>query len=277
MKSLYLIILVLFFIFNFGFAKAQNGKIVFEKNCAACHKIGEGRSVGPDLLGISKKREEGWLVKFILSSQTVLKSGDKVAEELYKEYNNLPMPDQAISESDAKDIITYIATFDGATQIVTNQVEYANEATEENYKSGSEYFNGTKSFLNGGQSCISCHNITDENIIAGGNLAKDLSQTYNNLKGDGIKAMLVSPPFPAMTVAYKNQELTEEEIYDLTAFIKISSTKASSPKYGQVGKYFLMYGILACCIIITLMGLIWQKRRIRLTNQEIVDRQKQTI
>jgi len=40
----------------------EAGKQIFERTCLACHSIGQGPRVGPDLKDINKRREHDWLV-----------------------------------------------------------------------------------------------------------------------------------------------------------------------------------------------------------------------
>lgn len=90
-------------------AAAQDGATTFKTICAACHTIGKGRLVGPDLAGVTDIRSEDWLIRFIKSSQTVIKSGDKVADSLFKAFNNTIMPDQpTFDDAKIKGVLAYI-------------------------------------------------------------------------------------------------------------------------------------------------------------------------
>lgn len=102
----------LFFILSNTNALAQdNGEAVFKQTCAACHSIGRGRLVGPDLANIHQRRPEDWIISFVKSSQTVIKSGDKYADSLFTAYNKTPMPDHPnITDVQMKDLLTYIET-----------------------------------------------------------------------------------------------------------------------------------------------------------------------
>jgi len=44
------------------------GEQVFNTTCFACHTIGGGRLIGPDLAGVHEKRSQEWLEKFVKSS-----------------------------------------------------------------------------------------------------------------------------------------------------------------------------------------------------------------
>jgi len=76
--------------------------------CKACHTIGGGRLVGPDLKGITDKYPEAWLIKFIKNSQALVKSGDKDAVKIFNEYSKIPMPSHNFTDAQVKDILLYI-------------------------------------------------------------------------------------------------------------------------------------------------------------------------
>jgi len=66
MKNIILIFSLFLLCGNFGFT--QTGEELFLKNCFACHTIGSGKRVGPDLKGVEERRSIEWIGKFILSS-----------------------------------------------------------------------------------------------------------------------------------------------------------------------------------------------------------------
>ncbi|HJM16543.1 MAG TPA: cytochrome c, partial [Flavobacteriales bacterium] len=43
----------------------EAGKKIFEGVCKACHTIGEGKRIGPDLQGILDRRTEDGIIKFV--------------------------------------------------------------------------------------------------------------------------------------------------------------------------------------------------------------------
>ncbi|MDD1749458.1 MAG: c-type cytochrome, partial [Methanothrix sp.] len=44
---------------------AEKGKAIFDSKCTLCHTIGGGKKIGPDLKGVTQRRAEEWIVKFI--------------------------------------------------------------------------------------------------------------------------------------------------------------------------------------------------------------------
>ena len=110
-SRLFISVAVLFFISLVSVSAQDKAEATFKQNCAACHSIGKGKLVGPDLLNVQERRTEEWLLKFIKSSQSMIKSGDKYADSLFQVYNQVVMPDQpALSDGQIKDILTYIKT-----------------------------------------------------------------------------------------------------------------------------------------------------------------------
>lgn len=108
-SRLFISVAVLILIFLVSASAQDKAEVSFKQNCAACHSIGKGRLVGPDLSNVHKRRTESWLLDFIKSSQTVIKSGDQTADSLFKAYNQILMPDQtALSEGEIKDILIHI-------------------------------------------------------------------------------------------------------------------------------------------------------------------------
>lgn len=43
----------------------DKGQFLFESRCAACHTLGAGERLGPDLLGVTTRRERSWLARYL--------------------------------------------------------------------------------------------------------------------------------------------------------------------------------------------------------------------
>jgi protein SCO1 len=88
------------------------GKYMFGRDCVACHTIGHGDSLGPDLLGVTHLRTETWLLRMIQTPDEVLDGHDPVATALLKKYNNLRMPNERMGDADAARILDYLQAQD---------------------------------------------------------------------------------------------------------------------------------------------------------------------
>jgi cytochrome c551/c552 len=71
---------------------AEEGKAIFAARCASCHNVNKTLT-GPALAGLSERRSIDWIVKFVQSSQALVKSGDKDAVAVFEKFNKIPMPD----------------------------------------------------------------------------------------------------------------------------------------------------------------------------------------
>jgi nitrite reductase (NO-forming) len=84
---------------------AVKGKLAFESKCLACHSIGAGDKLGPDLAGVSKRRSEAWLAKWLKSPEQMLTT-DADAKAMFDKYK-LPMPNQGASDEEIRAYIAY--------------------------------------------------------------------------------------------------------------------------------------------------------------------------
>ncbi len=86
----------------------EEGKQIFTSRCAACHNINKVLT-GPALAGVHDRRSEDWIISFVKSSQTMVKSGDKDALAVFEKFNRIPMPDHSdLSDESIKNVIEYI-------------------------------------------------------------------------------------------------------------------------------------------------------------------------
>ncbi|HOW26446.1 MAG TPA: c-type cytochrome [Bacteroidales bacterium] len=101
---------LVFILFAHTPVRAQEDPATLFQVCAACHTIGKGKLVGPDLQGITERREEAWLIRFIRNSQLIIQEGDPVAVRLFEEYNKIPMPPNDLSDDQIRSLLKYIET-----------------------------------------------------------------------------------------------------------------------------------------------------------------------
>jgi len=87
---------------------AEEGKSIFAARCAACHNVNKVL-VGPALAGVDTRHSIEWIVNFVHSSQTVIKSGDTSAVALFNKFNHVQMPNHPdLSEGQIKNVVEYI-------------------------------------------------------------------------------------------------------------------------------------------------------------------------
>jgi mono/diheme cytochrome c family protein len=262
--------------------QAQNsGKETFKSICAACHTINKGRLVGPDLSGVYLIRKDEWLLRFIRSSQQFIKSGDTAAVAIYNEYNKIPMPDIQLSNEQILSVIEYIKETDramSATAVKSNsnnsialgsiEPKVQNDSLDMQYTTetisvGRGLFNGYARFVNGASPCISCHNINDQSIMGGGQLALDLTGAYLKLGPAGIKAILSNPPFPAMKTAMLNHDLTQDEIHEVISLLKSVAEENKAYKVtDSSGLIFFVMGFVCALFLLIHIYIFYDNRKI---------------
>lgn len=89
------------------------GQEIFEAKCIACHSIGEGARVGPDLHGVTQTRDPAWLDRWLAEPDVMLAEGDPVATELLAEFNNVPMPNLQLTAGDIDNLVAYLSNPNG--------------------------------------------------------------------------------------------------------------------------------------------------------------------
>lgn len=112
--------------------KAQNeGEQTFNTICIACHTIGGGKLVGPDIKDVHQRHSEEWLIKFIRSSQTMIAEGDEEAIKVFNENFMIPMPDNALTDEQIKSVIAYIKIKSGGEETASTEKETETLSTTE--------------------------------------------------------------------------------------------------------------------------------------------------
>lgn len=257
-------------------AQQDEGEALFKQICVACHTINKGKLVGPDLANVHKRRPEKWLIKYIKSSQSVIKSGDPYAVTLYEEYNKQLMPDNNYTNAQVLAVIAYIAANspeDETTQAAVQPDVPERPVTEDDVRSGRLLFVGKKRFANGGPTCNACHNLKLEGAITGGTLAKDLTDSYSRLSGVGVKAMIASSPFPAMRQAFTDKPLTDDELFELTAFLQHVDSESGSQSGRRYAASLFFSGLGGAILLMGLFGGVWYRAKKRSVNHAIYERQ----
>lgn len=89
---------------------ADRGEELFEsRQCMACHHVGDGELIGPDLAGVVEKRGLEWIRRMIREPETMTVE-DSTARQLKAEYNGIQMPNPSVTDEEIEALIHYIAS-----------------------------------------------------------------------------------------------------------------------------------------------------------------------
>jgi copper(I)-binding protein/cytochrome oxidase Cu insertion factor (SCO1/SenC/PrrC family) len=102
------------------------GEQIFRTRCATCHTVTGNElagALGPDLLGVTEKREPQWLLDWLKAPDQMLKKKDPIAMALYKQYNDLAMPNTRLHKEEALALLDYI---DDETRRIAGKIESIN-------------------------------------------------------------------------------------------------------------------------------------------------------
>lgn len=257
-------IAILFIIISVTLAEARpsaqsaaEGALIFKQKCTACHTIGGGVLVGPDLKGVTTLRSQDWLTRWISAPDKMLAAQDPTALQLYQQFNNIPMPNLGLTSAQVSSLIDYLAAPETAAQPAATPTGAAN-LTAGNPAAGKQIFTGVLHLKNGGPPCFACHNIAGIGSLGGGALGPDLSGAFTKYGGDvGLANFLATTPTITMNAIWTRQPLTAQEQADLREFLKQASNAA--PPAQTAG---LVSGLAAggCIILLAAAQLTWRKR-----------------
>ncbi len=252
---------------------AQTGEEIFLKNCLACHTIGEGRKVGPDLKGVETRRSMEWIESFILNSEKLIASGDEQAIANFEEYNKIKMQNFDFNPGQLTELITYIIKAGGGEvpAPVAPEVPLTQEEKAVLIPVGKKLFTGEQSFIEGGLSCFACHHVSYEGLKPGGSLGTDLTAAFTKYNGmAGLKGFITTPSSAIMEMEYHTRPLSKEEIASIAAFLE-DANNSSTPKSDST--MLFIGGIILACMIAFLIMIIWSEKKKHNVNEAILKRQ----
>lgn len=231
----------------------------FESKCSSCHTIGQGDSKGPDLKGIETRRKPEWLVAFIQSSYTLIQSGDPDAVAVFEKYQQKDMPDQRLSKDEIMQLIAFIAN--GVVAEAVAAGKSVTSAKPEDIDLGRKLYSGEIPLANGGPSCISCHSAGHTGVLGGGTLAKDLTHVYAAYNDNGMSQALKKLAFPVMDTVFLNKPLTDDEIFQIKAFLYSADKAGIEVATGGFDKKFLLLGLGGGVLAMGIIDFTWRRRR----------------
>lgn len=250
-------------------------KDLFVAKCVSCHSIGEGKRVGPDLKGVADRRESAWLFQ-IIQAPSALLSSDADARALLAEYNGIKMPDLGLSDADVNGLVDFIKECSAKKCDLAAALKPVTDATEADIARGMAIYLGNVAQEAGGPPCISCHTVAGAGaVVAGGNLAKDITHAFARLGDQGLDAALKSPAFAVMNKIYAEKPLNAGEVYALRSFL-YQVNRGALANLAQPPGHPLGVPLAAALIAILsliLMNAAWS-RRLRGVRHELVGKRE---
>ena len=92
-------------------AMAKKGEEVAGVKCASCHKTTDEKLVGPGWKGVTERRKPEWIMNFITNPDPMIDKDPEVQAQL--EICLVRMPNQGLSDDDARHILEYMRKIDG--------------------------------------------------------------------------------------------------------------------------------------------------------------------
>ncbi|MBI3013960.1 MAG: c-type cytochrome [Candidatus Tectomicrobia bacterium] len=89
---------------------AKRGRETFQnKGCRTCHSVGGGRIIGPDLLGVSRKRSKEWLRAWLGDPAAFIRSHPEL-KSWPDEFGGVVMPNQNLSSEEISALVEFLGT-----------------------------------------------------------------------------------------------------------------------------------------------------------------------
>ena len=92
-------------------AMIKNGKAIYDVKCNACHKLTDEKLVGPGWKGVTDRRKPEWIMNFATNTDEMIDK-DPAAQALLEKCM-VRMPNQHLSDEDARNILEFIRNNDG--------------------------------------------------------------------------------------------------------------------------------------------------------------------
>jgi len=92
-------------------------------------------------------------------------------------------------------------------------------------KTGKDLYFGDKTFKNGGQACVYCHNLKEATSWEREKLGPPLDEAVKDISKAKLIASLVNSHWLVMKTVYKDKPITESEAIDLVAYLEFIRKK----------------------------------------------------
>jgi len=213
------------------------GAEIFKMHCVVCHAEDGGGGIGPNLTdaywlhggsvknlfrvikyGVPSKGMISWqnqlspsdiqyVASYILSLNGTIPANPKEPQgELYDESNEEQNQESQTDIADRRPTI------------------YNARDTLDPVAIGRGLFSGSIRFIEGGPGCITCHNITEENLPKGALIAPDLTNVFTRLDEPTLYKVITKPYHLTMQEAFRDKVVIEEEVKYLMSYFEYVGT-----------------------------------------------------
>ena len=89
----------------------SRGEDLFRTRCLTCHLVGPEDGLlrqGPNLLGVTDRRDRAWLARWLAEPDAMLAEKDPLALELLAANRNLPMPNMRLNQIEVEALLVYL-------------------------------------------------------------------------------------------------------------------------------------------------------------------------
>jgi mono/diheme cytochrome c family protein len=260
---------------------ASDGEALFKTKCTACHTVGSGKLIGPDLKGVTQRRDISWLSAWIKAPDRVVASGDSTAKQLVSQYG-MQMPNMGLNDADVASLIAYFQSVDGGAPAPSASSQASKAQTQPppalsgttlvlalngdpNY--GEQLFTGAVALENGGTHCMACHTVNGVGPLGGGALGPDLTHVYARYGRQGLAAALGNIPFPTMQGVFANHPLSPNNQSDLLAFFEFADQHGGQPRTQQNFQTVLGSGSALAVAFLLGMLVFWPRQRMSIAQR----------
>ncbi len=248
--------------------QAATGEQIFQSRCVGCHTIGQGRLVGPDLQGVTERRDPAWIKSFIADPSRLFAANDPTALQLLQDSNGVKMPNLGLSAAEVDALVAFLAQPGGATGAAPAAPAAAGDPA-----AGQLLFMGSLPLANGGPACLACHSVSGTGALGGGALGPNLTHVAQRLSKPGLAASLQTIAFPTMIGPFANRPLTAKEQADLVAFLVQADAQAAPVPVWSPGAIsantwaMLGLGLAGAGVLFALLLFFWPRQRQSLSSR----------